>query len=288
MRLFAISDLHLGSVLNQKALEKLESRPEDWLILAGDIGETVDHLKLALEILVPKFKQLVWVPGNHDLWTIDPVERPLRGEDKYRRLVEICRQYGVLTPEDPYAEWPGELDGEAGSSGKVLIAPLFLLYDYSFRPSSVAQEEVLEWADAFGGRASDEELLDAIPHRSREEWCTQRVQLAEAKLEAAAAQGHRLVLINHWPLREDLLTARKIGGFSAWCGTTQTEDWHTRFNAEAVVYGHLHLSGTQIRDGVRFEEVSLGYPSEWDSAVGVDAYMRQILPAPEVQQVAST
>ena len=164
MRLFAISDLHLGSALNQKALEKLESRPEDWLILAGDIGETVDHLKLALEMLVPKFKQLVWVPGNHDLWTIDPVDRPLRGEDKYRRLVEICRHYGVLTPEDPYAEWPGELEGEAGSSGKVLIAPLFLLYDYSFRPSSVDQEEILEWADAFGGRASDEELA-SMPSR---------------------------------------------------------------------------------------------------------------------------
>ena len=280
MKLLAISDVHLGSALNQKALEAMDFHPEDWLILAGDTGETVEHLKLALEILVPKFAQVIWVPGNHDLWSIDPADRPLRGEDKYRRLVEVCRQFGVLTPEDPYAEWPGQ--SEDGSS--ILIAPLFLLYDYSFKPSSVAEEEVLEWADAFGGRASDEELLDAIPHRSRKEWCSQRVQLAEAKLQAAADAGHKLVLINHWPLREDLLTARKIGGFSLWCGTRETEDWHTRFNAEAVVYGHLHLNGTQIRDGIRFEEVSLGYPSEWDNELGVDAYIRQILPPPAAEQ----
>lgn len=280
MKLLAISDIHLGSALNQKALESLDAHPEDWLILAGDTGETVDHLKLALEILVPKFAQIIWVPGNHDLWSIDPADRPLRGEDKYRRLVEVCRQFGVLTPEDPYAEWP--VNAEDGS--KILIAPLFLLYDYSFKPSSVAEEEVLEWADAFGGRASDEELLDAIPHRSRKEWCSQRVQLAEAKLQAATDAGHKLVLINHWPLREDLLTARKIGGFSLWCGTRETEDWHTRFNAEAVVYGHLHLNGTQTRDGVRFEEVSLGYPSEWDNELGVGAYIRQILPPPAAEQ----
>ena len=59
MKLLAISDIHLGSALNQKALQSLDAHPEDWLILAGDTGETVDHLKLALEILVPKFAQII-------------------------------------------------------------------------------------------------------------------------------------------------------------------------------------------------------------------------------------
>ena len=54
--------------------------------------------------------------------------------------------------------------------------------------------------------------------------------------------------------------------FAQWCGTERTADWHLRFRAAAVVYGHLHIPRTTWHDGVRFEEVSLGYPREWSSA----------------------
>ncbi len=36
-----------------------------------------------------------------------------------------------------------------------------------------------------------------------------------------------------------------------------------RFRAVVAVYGHLHIPRTTHYDGVRFEQVSLGYPSEW-------------------------
>ena len=71
-------------------------------------------------------------------------------------------------------------------------------------------------------------------------------------------------MINHFPLRQDLAVLPRIPRFSIWCGTRRTEDWHLRFRAEAVIYGHLHIRGTHLRDGVRFEEVSLGYPQNWD------------------------
>ena len=34
---------------------------------------------------------------------------------------------------------------------------------------------------------------------------------------------------------------------------------------------------TDWRDGTRFEEVSLGYPRQWDPAKGVADYLREIL-----------
>ena len=70
MKLYAISDLHLGFEINRQALEAMPAYPEDWLILAGDTGETTAHLRLALSILTRRFAQLLWVPGNHDLWTL--------------------------------------------------------------------------------------------------------------------------------------------------------------------------------------------------------------------------
>ena len=47
MKLYAISDLHLGFEVNQRALSGITGHPDDWLILAGDVGETAIHLELA-------------------------------------------------------------------------------------------------------------------------------------------------------------------------------------------------------------------------------------------------
>ena len=96
-----------------------------------------------------------------------------------------------------------------------------------------------------------------------------------------------LVIVNHFPLRQDLAVLPRIPRFSIWCGTRLTEDWHVRYRAQAVVYGHLHIRATHHRDGVRFEEASLGYPQNWDAARGVEPYLRQILPDPHAAPVAA-
>lgn len=280
MRLFAISDLHLSSPFNRAALAELEAYPEDWIVLAGDIGETAEQLEFALEHLVKRFDTVIWIPGNHDLWTIDPGQYPLRGESKYRRLVDICRAHGVLTPEDPYPLWPGEVGDGASASGGVVLAPMFLLYDYSFRAGNVSEAAAVAWAAESGVYCGDEELLDPAPHPSRQAWCRQRLALTEPRLAAAAGKGYSLVLLNHFPLRADLIDLADLSRFSIWCGSNVTEDWHKKYRAIAVVHGHLHQRGTHYRDEVRFEEVSLGYAQQWNRQLGIGAYFRQILPVP--------
>ncbi len=68
------------------------------------------------------------------------------------------------------------------------------------------------------------------------------------------------MLVSHFPLTREPTRILKYPEFAQWCGTERTADWHLRFSAQAVVYGHLHIPGTSWQDGVRFEEVSLGYP----------------------------
>lgn len=268
MKLYAISDLHLSYAVNRRALEAMPAFPEDWLILAGDVGESEAHLSYALSLLTQRFAHLLWTPGNHELWTFPRGTR--RGDDKYRRLVAICRYFGVSTPEDPYPLWPG--DGPA-----CLLAPLFTLYDYSFRPAEIPESQAVGWAEADGIVCADELLLHPDPYPSRPAWCAARCDYTERRLEEASRQAP-LVLINHFPPRQDLVRLPSIPRFSLWCGSRRTEDWHLRFPAVAVVYGHLHIRGSQMRDGVRFEEVSLGYPRHWQADKGVAAYLRQILP----------
>lgn len=268
-RLWAISDLHVGYEENRRAVQELPSFPDDWLIIAGDTGETPAHLDFVLRTLEPRFAQLIWTPGNHDLWTPQSLDSEKRGVAHYRRLVSLCNKYGVLTPEDPYARWPGEGPARA-------IVPAFLLFDYSFRPGSVTREQAVAWAEASGVRSADEDLLAPDPYASRDEWCAARVDATEARL-AALPPDARLIVANHFPLRADLAVLPRIPRFSIWCGTTRTTDWHRRFNIEAVVYGHLHMRSSTVLDGVRFDEVSLGYPKQWNQQKPLASYLRQIL-----------
>jgi len=256
-RLLALSDLHVAFPENRKIVEDL--RPEsaaDWLLLAGDVGELAADVEWVLRTLSERFETVIWAPGNHELWTHheDPVQ--LRGEERYQHLVQMCRGLGVVTPEDPYKVWDGP-------GGAVTIAPLFLLYDYTFRPDGAqTKEEGLAQAYETGIVCSDERMLHPDPYPSREAWCWARVEATERRL-ATRDLGLPVIFVTHYPLIREPTKILRYPQFAQWCGTTRTRDWHVRFNATAVVYGHLHVPRETWHDGVRFIEASIGYPREW-------------------------
>ncbi|MEV7014032.1 metallophosphoesterase [Streptosporangium sp. NPDC051022] len=272
--LLAISDLHIGYRENRRIVEELKpASASDWLLVAGDVSEAVADVEWALGLLAGRFEKVVWAPGNHELWThpSDPVQ--LRGEERYRHLVEVCRNLGVVTPEDPYPVWEG-------AGGPAIVAPLFVLYDYTFRVPGVAtEEEALALAHEKGVVCTDEMFLHPDPYPSRGAWCRARIAETERRL-AALPRDVPTVLVNHYPLVREPTLILRHPEFAIWCGTERTADWHLRFGAAAVVYGHLHIPRTTWYDGVRFEEVSLGYPREWRPRPTPPGIPRRILPAP--------
>ncbi len=274
-RLLAVSDLHITHPENRAIVERM--RPEndgDWLIVCGDVSETIADFEWALSLLGERFATVVWTPGNHDLWTTPDERVGLRGERRYHHLVEICKSIGALTPEDPYAIWDGD-------GGPLTIAPLFLLYDYSFgRNIAPTKEQSLALAHRAGVVCSDEFLLYPDPYDSRDAWCHARVTQTERRLESCD-KDIPLVMVNHFPLIDAPTKVLWHPEFAQWCGTTRTADWHRRFRTAAVVYGHLHIPRTTWHDGVRFEEVSLGYPREWHRRDPRRAVLRQVMPPPE-------
>jgi hypothetical protein len=185
----------------------------------------------------------------------------------------MCRDNGVHSPEDEYPIWPGD-------EGPVAVAPLFLLYDYSFLvPGVTTKQESLRRAYDAGVVCTDEALLHSDPYPSREEWCWARVAETERRL-ASIDPATPTVLVSHWPLVRQPTDVLWYPEFAQWCGTDRTADWHTRFRAVAAVYGHLHIPRTTHYDGVRFEEVSLGYPREWGKRSGAPDPVRLVLGAP--------
>lgn len=243
--LYAVSDLHVDHTENREFVQQLRPGSEgDWLIVAGDVADDYAGFEWALRLL---------------------------GERRYRHLVELCREIGVLTPEDPFPRWEGP-------GGPVLVAPLFLLYDYSFgRNVAPSKVEAMRRAHEAGVVCVDEYLLYPDPYPSRETWCEARVAEAEQRL-ATADPALPTVLVNHFPLTAEPTRLLRHPEFAQWCGTSLTADWHLRFRATAVVYGHLHIPRTSWQDGIRFEEVSIGYPRERARRPAWPAEPRRILP----------
>ncbi|WP_282785534.1 metallophosphoesterase [Nocardia sp. CC201C] len=279
-KLMAVSDIHVGHQGNKPVVERIRpDSPEDWLILAGDVGEKTDDIRWALETLRGRFAKVIWVPGNHELWTTakDPVQ--IHGAPRYDYLVSMCRDLDVITPEDPFPVWTGAGAEEYG--GAVTLAPLFVLYDYSWMPDgALTKAQGLSIARDRNVVATDEFLLSPQPYATRDAWCHARVQYTQRRLDALAPDTP-LVLINHFPLLRDPTKMLFYPEFALWCGTELTEDWHIRYNVVCSVYGHLHIPRTTFHEGVRHEEVSLGYPREWQRRGLPDQLLRQILPTPQ-------
>ncbi|MEC4019352.1 metallophosphoesterase family protein [Streptomyces sp. H27-D2] len=273
-KLLAVSDLHTAYRENRAIVDSLRPKSDDdWLIVAGDVAEKYTDIERTLTQLSERFAQVLWAPGNHELWTHprDPVD--LRGEKRYLHLVNLCRGLGIATPEDPYPVWRGD-------GGPVTVAPLFVLYDYSFRvPGADTKEESLRLAYESGVVCTDEHFLHPDPYASRDDWCRARAAATERRL-AAIDPGQKTVLVNHFPLVREPTRVLRHQDFAQWCGTELTADWHLRFRAVTVVYGHLHIPRVTWYDGVRFEEVSVGYPREWRDRTPRDP-LRQILPLPD-------
>ncbi len=257
--LYATSDLHVTHRGNESFVDLIRPEsPDDWLIVAGDVAERMGTVVDTLARLRERFATVVWVPGNHELWTTarDPDQH--RGEDRYRELVRRCRGIDVLTPEDPFPVWPY-------AERPLTVAPLFVLYDYSWRAApaeGVPLAEALRQAREAGVVCTDEFLLHPDPYPSRQQWCARRLEYSEKRLARIPAD-HGTVLVSHWPLHRHPTEPLIYPEFVMWCGTEETADWHVRYRAELAVYGHLHIPRTTEVDGVRFEEVSLGYPREW-------------------------
>lgn len=257
-KLLATSDLHVGYAGNRPFVSSIAPQSDgDWLIVAGDVADHFDEIVSTLSTLRERFETVIWTPGNHELWSLPGEAGDLRGVARYDAVVTALRAAGIVTPEDPYPVWQGP-------NGPLFIVPLFLLYDYTFRPaSSRSAADALTMAEEAGVVCSDEFLLHPDPYPSRAAWCAARVKATSARLDALPP-GSRTVLVNHFPLVREPTMRLRYPEFALWCGTEETADWPVRYRAEAVVYGHLHIPITDRIDGIPHHEVSLGYPEEWD------------------------
>ena len=87
----------------------------------------------------------------------------------------------------------------------------------------------------------DEALLHPDPHTAIEDWCQARIEYTVSTKLKDRDPVLPVVFVTHYPLVREPTLVLRYPVFAQWCGTTRTHDWHLRYNAAAVVYGHLHI-----------------------------------------------
>lgn len=242
MRIYAISDLHTDFRENRAALERagLEGHRDDVLIVAGDIADGEAVLRETLAWLTGRFREVFFVPGNHELW--------VRGDErdsmqKFHAVLRLCDQAGVRTS-------PARIGG-------VWIVPLFSWYDEEFDVRGEGVHEELEaWSDRYFCR-----------------WPGSVLRVDEAFLEMNEPYVRRydapVITFSHFVPRPDLLPPvryLRFKGLPLVAGSPGIEAQIRRIQPRVHVFGHTHIPEDQVIEGVRYVQHYFRRPAPGETA----------------------
>ena len=229
MRIYAVSDLHADFRANRALLDHIPAHDhrDDVLIVAGDVADSLDVLAETLAHLRARFREVFFVPGNHELW--------VRGGEhadsvaKFRAVLGVCEAAGVRTA-------PARVGG-------AWVVPLFSWYheDFDVRGEGV-EAELDGWADRYFcrwpagvGRVDRYFLALNAPHVRR--------------------YDAPVVTFSHFVPRPDLVPPvqwLKFKGLAKVAGSAGIEDQLRLVGSSVHVFGHTHIPEDRVIDGVRY------------------------------------
>ncbi len=246
-RVFALSDIHLDYPVNVQWLSKLSlyEYQNDIMILAGDISDATNLLNVCFQILSSRFKKVLFVPGNHDLWVFR-YQKDLSSLEKFNMVADIARSHGVSMQTF-------QLDN-------VSIVPLLSWYDYSFGlPGQQLKNSWMDyhacvWPDHFDAAAITNHFLAG------------NEAVIDTALQTASNNPQQTVIsFSHFLPRIDIMPhyipiERQF--IYPVLGTHLLEPQIRRLQSKIHVYGHSHVNRQVERDGVLYVNNAFGYPSE--------------------------
>ncbi len=239
MRVFALSDIHVDFDENARWIADLsiDDYRDDVLILAGDVSAALRLLHWCLSSLTRRFKKVLFVPGNHELWVI----REDCSKNSLQKFEEVCA----------VAESAGA-SMQAFCERGLSIIPLFAWYDYSFGEPS--DELRLLWGDYRACR---------WPSRFTEEDIASYFAALNDKQTSLA--GGTIITYSHFLPSLDVMpqfnpSVRKL--LYPVLGSVKLERQLRKLNSDIHVYGHSHVNRHVKIDGVSYVNNAFGYPSE--------------------------
>ncbi len=240
MRIFAISDLHIDYEENRLWLKNLSKYDykKDILILAGDISDRMHLIRYAFETLKSCFKEVLFVPGNHDLWVVRE-DYHKDSFEKFHAVQHLAKQTGIVTKTFTIAS--------------TAIVPLTAWYDYSFANITEHLKEIWSdfsaciWKDNFHESDITKYFLDMN------------------EIQSIANKYTQIISYSHFLPRIDIMpefipySKRDIYGL---LGCNDLGKQVKELGSSIHIYGHSHVNNQVKKDGTLYINNAYGYPRE--------------------------
>ncbi len=239
MKFFALSDIHVDYPENMQWVRDLDSKryANDVLILAGDVTDDLAALSSVFASLRAKFTDILFVPGNHELW--------LREEDvdcsleKFTVIQRLCKSHDIKTDVTHYSQ--------------VSVVPLFSWYDYSFGEPD--RHLLRGWRDFRACRWPS--ALHDMDSVSKHFLSLNHDRLLTSN-DVVISFSHFLPRIDVMP--PQIPSKRRI--VYPVLGSAALGDQVARLAPDIHIYGHSHVNRSIELDATRFVNNAFAYPSE--------------------------
>jgi len=275
VRIASVSDLHTDYAENRELVVALATeihrRGVDAVIVAGDVSHKDDRIRRALAAFREVAPEVLYVPGNHDLW-FDVADAPSRPElDTWRRYRELLpalveAEGAIYLPKAPFVRLG---IGFAGACG---------WYDYSFLLPELRAElgdalgrkqlDGFMWADSLrtAFRTADGAIMDdARVARIMERELAAQLDALEAREDVRCV----VAVTHHLAFEEAVYRSRRMPWefFNGFMGSRgMGEVIGARAKVAVAIYGHTHFTGDRRLEiggrSVRVVGTALGYPRE--------------------------
>jgi len=240
LRIFAISDIHIDYKVNKKWIDDLSRQDyiNDILIIAGDITSDIKLLEYVFKELKRCFSEVLYVPGNHDLWVLD--DPKLTSIGKFYKIIEIAENNGVITKPYTYKN--------------LSIVPIFGWYDYSFQKKTPNISKVwmdysaCRWPDNF----NESDVCDFFT-----EFNINNGNMM-VKNDLIISYSHFLPRIDIMPF----FIPPKYREIYCVLGSSIIESQIRNLKSNIHVYGHSHVNLRDFRDSTLYINNAYGYPYE--------------------------
>ncbi|KAL2628813.1 hypothetical protein R1flu_013499 [Riccia fluitans] len=260
-KIFLISDVHTDHEENLEWIRGLSSTDfsQHTLILAGDVTDNLKSFEITMTLLTSKFRDVFFVPGNHDLWCRRKEDNVTDSLTKLEKLTETCSSLGVLTS-------PANISG-------VWIVPLLSWYHESFdRERDIEGYNIppvhkactdygaCKWPAPLS--TSDDSIARHID------------ELNDVKLRDLPDLQHadcQVISFSHFLPRFELCPEKRMLLYpnlpkmvgSDWLEARVRKIHGQKGSPTAChLFGHTHFAWDATLDGIRYIQAPLAYPKE--------------------------
>ena len=238
LKVYTVSDIHVDHKENLRKITDISQidYQKDILIVAGDISSRLDRVRHVFSLFKERFREVLFVPGNHDLWVRDKSADD--SIEKFDRIMEMAAQMGVLT--------------QPAHFGSLSVIPFLGWYDYSFGSPSEKlsglwmDHKACAWPDGFDERRVTDFFI-------------------EKNQDHLKIKNRFIITFSHFLPRIDIMPSiipKEHQKLYPVLGSARLEAQIREINSDIHVFGHSHVNLKKEMDGTVYINNAFGYPYE--------------------------